>query len=81
MAEFIYHEAAAHEATALPVMLPGKLVGRDQTLAAVYGELKQNNPVLLYDRFPEMRSIAQLLLIPRVRLRPLSYVTPHPGSP
>jgi len=48
MAEYTYHEAPAHNATALPVMLPGKLVGRDQTLAAVYGELKQNRPVLLY---------------------------------
>lgn len=48
MADLISHEAPAHEATALPVMLPGKLVGRDQTLAAVYGGLKQNQPVLLY---------------------------------
>ncbi|MEO0562933.1 MAG: AAA family ATPase, partial [Chloroflexota bacterium] len=48
MAETTYHEATAHEATALPVMLPGKLVGRDKTLAAVYAELKQNKAVLLY---------------------------------
>jgi tetratricopeptide (TPR) repeat protein/energy-coupling factor transporter ATP-binding protein EcfA2 len=50
MAEHTYHEAAAHEARDLPVMLPGKLVGRDKTLAAVYGELKQNRPVLLHGR-------------------------------
>ncbi len=50
MAEIPYHEAAAHEATALPVMLPGKLVGRDTTLAAVYNELKQNKPALLHGK-------------------------------
>lgn len=48
MADKPYHEAAAHEATALPVMLPGKLVGRDQTLATIYGALKQNESVLMY---------------------------------
>jgi tetratricopeptide (TPR) repeat protein len=48
MAEYTYHEATAHEATDLPVMLPGKLIGRDQMLATVYGDLKQNKPVHLY---------------------------------
>lgn len=50
MTENAYHEAAATKATDLPVMLPGKLVGRDQTLAAVYSELKQNKAVLLYGK-------------------------------
>lgn len=48
MADFTPHEAAAHEALSLPVMLPQKLVGRDVTLARVYSQLKENKPVLLY---------------------------------
>jgi tetratricopeptide (TPR) repeat protein len=48
MADFTPHEAAAHEALSLPVMLPPKLVGRDVTLARVYSQLKENKPVLIY---------------------------------
>lgn len=48
MAEFTPHEAAAHKAQSLPVMLPGKIVGRDAALAQIYGQLKANKPVLLY---------------------------------
>ena len=48
MADFTPHEAAAHEALSLPVMLPQKLVGRDVTLARVYSQLKENKPVLVY---------------------------------
>lgn len=48
MADFTPHEAAAHEALSLPVMLPQKLIGRDVTLARVYSQLKDNKPVLIY---------------------------------
>ena len=48
MAETPYHEAPAQEASALPVMLPGKLVGRDQLLTGIYRHLKQSQPVLLH---------------------------------
>jgi energy-coupling factor transporter ATP-binding protein EcfA2 len=50
MADLPYHEAPAHTTNDLPVMLPGKLVGRDQILASIYGELKQNRPVLLHGK-------------------------------
>ncbi len=48
MAEFTSHEAAAHKAQSLPVQIPTKLVGRDSTLAQVYGQLKANKAVLIY---------------------------------
>ncbi len=49
MADLTSHEAPAHEAHALPVMLPpGKLIGRDVILARVYSQLKENKPVLVY---------------------------------
>jgi|FLYN01.1.fsa_nt_gi tetratricopeptide (TPR) repeat protein len=48
MADTTSHEAAAHAAQALPVMLPPKLVGRDATLAQVYTHLKANKPVLVF---------------------------------
>ncbi len=48
MAELTSHEAPAHKAQSLPVQLPGKLVGRDSTLAQVYGQLKANKAVLIY---------------------------------
>ncbi|MBL8164807.1 MAG: tetratricopeptide repeat protein [Anaerolineae bacterium] len=48
MAEFSYHESPARSAAALPVMLPGKLVGRDAFLAQVYSQLRANQAVLLY---------------------------------
>jgi len=48
MADNISHETIVKDIKALPVMLPGKLVGRDAVLQQVYGELKENNAVLLY---------------------------------
>ena len=49
MADLTSYEMPAHEAHALPVMLPsGKLIGRDVILARVYSQLKENKPVLVY---------------------------------
>ncbi len=48
MADLTSHEAAAHNAQALPVTLPPKLVGRDTTLAQVYTHLKANKPALIF---------------------------------
>ncbi len=48
MPDFTSHEAAAHKAQSLPVMLPGKITGRDAMLAQIYGQLKANKPVLIY---------------------------------
>src|SRR5690606_5842420 len=48
MADYISHEAPAHEATALPVMVPPTLIGRDAVLAQVYTRLRENKPVLIY---------------------------------
>jgi len=48
MTDFKPHEAPVNEAQALPVALPGKLVGRETALAQVYAQLKANNPVLVY---------------------------------
>ena len=48
MADFSPHETAIHNVQALPVPVPTKLVGRDAALAQIYGQLKENNPVLLY---------------------------------
>ncbi|HKI68244.1 MAG TPA: AAA family ATPase, partial [Verrucomicrobiae bacterium] len=48
MADFIPHEAPADEVRGLPVMIPPKLVGRDQPLAAIYSHLKENKAVLVH---------------------------------
>jgi energy-coupling factor transporter ATP-binding protein EcfA2 len=48
MADMTPHETVAHEALSLPVMIPGKLFGRDVTLGRIYAELKKNKPVLLH---------------------------------
>jgi tetratricopeptide (TPR) repeat protein len=48
MADMTPHETVAHEALSLPVMVPGKLFGRDVTLGRIYAQLKQNKPVLLH---------------------------------
>jgi tetratricopeptide (TPR) repeat protein len=48
MAENPSHEAPVHQASALPVALPGKIAGRESLLAQVYGHLKSNKAVLLY---------------------------------
>lgn len=42
------HEATVHEAQALPVMLPARLVGRESALAQVYAQLKGGQPVLVH---------------------------------
>jgi tetratricopeptide (TPR) repeat protein len=38
----------AHDPKELPVMLPGKLIGREAVLAQVYAQLKENNTTLIY---------------------------------
>ncbi len=48
MADTTSHEAPAHEAAALPVMVPSKLVGRDAVLAQIYTRLRENQPVLIH---------------------------------
>lgn len=48
MADPISHEAPARKGQDLPVMLPGKLIGRDVTLARVYAQLKENKPALVF---------------------------------
>jgi tetratricopeptide (TPR) repeat protein/energy-coupling factor transporter ATP-binding protein EcfA2 len=48
MSDFTPHEASIHEAQALPVTVTGKLVGREAALAQVYGQLKGQQPVLVY---------------------------------
>ncbi|MCK6577302.1 MAG: hypothetical protein L6Q98_04275 [Anaerolineae bacterium] len=48
MADLISHEAPAHQAKDLPLVLPAKLIGRDKLLGQVYTLLKQTKPVLLY---------------------------------
>lgn len=48
MSEFTSHEAAAHEAAALPVLPPARLVGREAVLAPVYAQLKESKPVLVH---------------------------------
>ena len=48
MSDHKSHEATVHEAQALPVMLPAKLVGRENALAQVYSQLKAGQPVLVY---------------------------------
>lgn len=42
------YEAPIHEAKALPVMLTGKLVGRETALKQVYAGLKAGHPVLIH---------------------------------
>ncbi len=48
MAQHTPHEAVVNDPKALPVMLPGKLIGREAVLAAIYAQLKANKPVLIY---------------------------------
>lgn len=48
MADNNSYETIVRDIKALPVMLPGKLVGRDSLLQQVYGELKENSAILLY---------------------------------
>ncbi len=48
MADVKSHEAPAHEAASLPVMIPAKLVGRDALLGRIYTRLRENQPVQIY---------------------------------
>ncbi len=48
MAEFTSHEAAAHKAQSLPVMMQPKPIGRDPILVQVYNQLKANQPIVIY---------------------------------
>ncbi|MBC7871795.1 MAG: tetratricopeptide repeat protein [Chitinophagaceae bacterium] len=48
MTDFTPHEATAREALALPVMPPGRLVGRETALAQVYAQLKEGHAVLIH---------------------------------
>jgi tetratricopeptide (TPR) repeat protein/energy-coupling factor transporter ATP-binding protein EcfA2 len=47
MAAILSYEAPAQEAKALPVMMPAKLVGREQLLGQVYNQLKTNKAVCI----------------------------------
>ena len=42
------HEAPAQKATALPVAVPPRLVGRDAILGQIYTRLRENKPVFLH---------------------------------
>lgn len=48
MAALISHETPAHDPTALPVLVPQRLIGRDALLAKVYTALKDNQPVQIH---------------------------------
>ncbi|MBE2267619.1 MAG: ATP-binding protein [Anaerolinea sp.] len=48
MADPISHEAPARKGQDLPVMLPGKLIGREATVRQVYAQLKDNKPALIF---------------------------------
>ncbi len=48
MTDFTPHEATAREALALPVMPPGRLIGRETALAQVYAQLKEGHAVLIH---------------------------------
>lgn len=48
MSDFMSHEAVAHDAAALPVVVPPRLIGRDAALAQIYPHLKAGQPVLIY---------------------------------
>jgi tetratricopeptide (TPR) repeat protein len=48
MADFISHEAPAHQSKDLPLTLPVRLIGREKSLGQVYTLLKQTKPVLVH---------------------------------
>lgn len=48
MSEFKTYDAVIHEAAALPVMLPPRLIGREAALAQIYTHLKENRSVLVH---------------------------------
>ncbi|MDQ7024913.1 MAG: tetratricopeptide repeat protein [Anaerolineae bacterium] len=48
MTEFTAHESPAHDVNALPLMHPGRPVGRDDLLKEIYAHIQARRPVLLY---------------------------------
>lgn len=48
MSDFTSHEASIQEFAALPVMLTGKIIGRDTALAELYAGIKTGQPVLIH---------------------------------
>ncbi len=48
MTDYASHDSPVHEAAALPVTPPSKLLGRDAALAQIYPQLKQGRAVLVY---------------------------------
>jgi len=48
MSDFIPHEAPAKDVSQLPVMHPGRPVGRDEVLQEIYTHLQARNAVLLH---------------------------------
>jgi len=48
MTDYASHDSPVHEAVALPVALPTKLLGRDAALAQIYPQLKQGRAILVY---------------------------------
>lgn len=48
MTDFTAHESPAHDVNALPLMHPGRPVGRDDLLKEIYAHIQARRPVLLY---------------------------------
>jgi tetratricopeptide (TPR) repeat protein len=48
MTDFTPHESPAHDVNALPLMHPGRPVGRDDLLKEIYTLIQARTPVLLY---------------------------------
>lgn len=48
MTDFTPHEAPARDAAALPVMYPGRIIGRDAVLATIYTHLRGKKAVYLH---------------------------------
>lgn len=50
MTQFTPHEAPVHDVTHLPLMHPGRPVGRDELLKEIYAHLQERRAVLLYGK-------------------------------
>jgi tetratricopeptide (TPR) repeat protein len=50
MTDFLSHESIIHDIQSLPVMMTGKLIGREVGLAQVYTAVKASHPVLVHGR-------------------------------
>ena len=48
MTDFTSHETPARDVNALPLMHPGRPVGRDDLLKEIYTHIQNRRPVLLY---------------------------------